>query len=383
MQIVQPDKKENIMSDYRFRLQPYKGISTRHTCPECNQKRCFTRYIDTEGKIEFPPFVGRCDHEQRCGYHYTPSDYFHDHPLAPEQQPENQKPIFIRRATEHPKPTSFIPMEVVEASMQHYEGNNLFRFLSLKFGREQTMELMKKYYVGTSRHWQGSTVFWQVDKDGRARTGKIILYNPQTGKRVKQPFCHVTWVHSALRLQDFNLRQCFFGEHLLASDKSRPVALVESEKTALVCSTHLPQFVWLASGGKNGCLNDECLRVLSGRTVSLFPDLGATDYWRSKIPIMKQSGIDARMYDYLERCATDEQRKQGLDIADFLLDIETEEGWFEQLRRTNQSVDKLANWLRLQPVETSVARQTDCHAVSTVSQQSDYSEQGQWATFWG
>lgn len=43
------------MSDYRFRLQPYKGISTRHTCPECKQRRCFSRYIDTEGKISFLP----------------------------------------------------------------------------------------------------------------------------------------------------------------------------------------------------------------------------------------------------------------------------------------------------------------------------------------
>lgn len=347
------------MSDYRFRLQPYKGISTRHTCPECKQKRCFSRYIDTEGKIEFPSYVGRCDHEQRCGYHYTPSDYFHDHPLAQDQLSEEHKPFFIHRVIEQPKPTSFIPMELVQASMQHYEGNNLFRFLSMKFGKEQTLELMKKYHVGTSKHWQGSTVFWQIDKNGNARTGKIILYNPEIGKRVKQPFCHVTWVHSALHLQVFNLHQCFFGEHLLVSDKSRPVALVESEKTALICSIHLPQFTWIASGGKNGCLNEDCLNVLSGRTVSLFPDLGATDYWRSKIPTMKQFGIDAHLYDYLERCATDEQRQQGLDIADFLLDIETEEGKFEQIKRTNQSVDKLANLLQLQPLRESIASKTD------------------------
>ena len=341
------------MSDYRFRLQPYKGISSRCTCPECKQKRCFTRYIDTEGKILFPPYVGRCDHEQRCGYHYTPSDYFKDSPSAQEQLSEERKLIFIPKVAEHPKPISYIPSEIVEASMQHYEANNIFRYLSLKFGREQTMELMKRYYVGTSRHWQGATVFWQIDSNGKARTGKIILYNPQTGKRVKQQFCYVTWVHSALRLADFNLRQCFFGEHLLASEKDKPVALVESEKTALVCSIHLPHFTWIASGGKNGCLNEECLSILQGRTLSLFPDLEATDYWRSKIPTIRQLGIHAQLYDYLERAATDEQRKQGLDIADFLLDIETEEGKFEQMKRINQSVAKLANLLNLQPVKAN------------------------------
>ena len=341
------------MNEYRFRLQPYKGISTRYTCPECKQKRCFSRYIDTEGKIQFPSYVGRCDHEQRCGYHYTPSDYFKDHPQEREQLSEERTPVFIPKVAEQPKPISYIPPEIVQASMQHYEANNLFRFLSLKFGREQTMELMKRYHVGTSKHWHGATVFWQTDCKDKVRTGKIILYNPQTGKRVKQPFCHVTWVHAALHLTDFNLRQCFFGEHLLTSDKSKPVGLVESEKTALVCSVHLPHFTWVASGGKNGCLNEECLSILKGRTVSLFPDLGATDYWRSKIPMMRQLGIHAQLYDYLERAATDEQRKQGLDIADFLLDIEAIEGKLEQMKQTNQSISKLINLLQLQPVSES------------------------------
>lgn len=69
------------MSTHRFILEPYKGIATRHTCPECHKKRSFTRYIDTEGKIEFPPYVGRCNHEQSCGYHFTPKDFFEKNPM--------------------------------------------------------------------------------------------------------------------------------------------------------------------------------------------------------------------------------------------------------------------------------------------------------------
>ena len=68
------------MSTHRFILEPYKGIATRHTCPECHKKRSFARYIDTEGKIEFPPYVGRCNHEQSCGYHFTPKDFFEKNP---------------------------------------------------------------------------------------------------------------------------------------------------------------------------------------------------------------------------------------------------------------------------------------------------------------
>ena len=81
--------------------------------------------------------------------------------------------------------------------------------------------------------------------------------------------------------------------------------------------------------------------------------------------MMRQLGIHAQLYDYLERAATDEQRKQGLDIADFLLDIETEEGKFEQMKRTNQSVAKLANLLKLQPVKGAVAKTSGCMNAKT------------------
>ena len=77
---TEPLHKKNEMSTHRFILEPYKGIATRHTCPECHKKRSFARYIDTEGKIEFPPYVGRCNHEQSCGYHFTPKDFFEKNP---------------------------------------------------------------------------------------------------------------------------------------------------------------------------------------------------------------------------------------------------------------------------------------------------------------
>lgn len=89
-----------------------------------------------------------------------------------------------------------------------------------------------------------------------------MLYYPETGKRVKEPYNHISWVHSLIPHKDFNLCQCFFGEHLINKDKTKPIALVESEKTALIASYYLPQFLWIASGGKNGCFNTKSLSVL-------------------------------------------------------------------------------------------------------------------------
>ena len=65
---------------------------------------------------------------------------------------------------------------------------------------------MKRYKVGTSKYWDGATVFWQTDNQNKVRTGKIMLYNSETGKRIKEPYNHVTWVHSVLHKGDYNLK---------------------------------------------------------------------------------------------------------------------------------------------------------------------------------
>ncbi len=335
-------------STHRFILHPYKGVATRHTCPACHKKRCFSRYIDTEKQISFPDDVGRCDHEQSCGYHLTPKDYFDRNPLAKPKHSDSAAPM-TRRAepTERRKPTSFIAAETVEQTLRGYDRNNLFLFLRSKFGAEEAERLMKVYRVGTSKHWPGSCVFWQTDIDGNVRTGKVMLYDAETGKRVKQPFNHVTWVHSLLKLPDYNLRQCFFGEHLLPMNRGKPVAIVESEKTAIVASYYLPEYVWLATGGKHGCFNADALRVLRGRQVTLFPDIGATQQWREKLPLLKSLGIEADIFNFLEDSASDDERTAGFDIADYLLQIEPDQAILQAMIRRNPYLQTLIDELQL------------------------------------
>lgn len=204
---------------HRFILEPYKSIASRHTCPECKHKRCFSRYVDTEGTISFPEYVGRCNREQKCGYHLTPKTYFEQNP---EQSGQSQVRERLFRPAPPPSPTSYIDGTLVERSMSHYKENKLFQFLSTQFGEDESLRLMKLYQVGTANHWQGSTVFWQTDTHGKVRTGKIMLYNPATGRRIKEPHNHITWVHSILHKNGFNLKQCFFGEHLLSKESTSP-----------------------------------------------------------------------------------------------------------------------------------------------------------------
>ena len=130
-------------------------------------------------------------------------------------------------------------------------------------------------------------------------------------------------MHSVRKVQDFRMKQCLFGEHLLSDTSStissKPVAIVESEKTALVAAHFIPDFIWLATGGMHGCFNSEAMQVLGGREVILFPDLKATEEWRQRLPMLGSVCRRATCSDLLEKIATDGQRSQGLDIADFLL----------------------------------------------------------------
>ena len=339
------------MTTHRFILEPYKGIATRHICPACQRKRCFSRYIDTEKRISFPNHVGRCDHEQKCGYHFTPREFFEQNPTRKRNlMEETALRPYTKTQTVMAVPTSYINRNIVRQSLKCYSTNRLYQFLVSQLGESSAMTLIETYQVGSSKYWDGATVFWQIDHKNQVRTGKIMLYNAETGKRIKEPYNHVTWVHSVLNKGDYNLRQCFFGEHLLPTDKARPVALVESEKTALIASYYLPQYLWLASGGKNGCFNESALSVLAGRSVVLFPDLGATEYWQGKIGVMKSIGIDVQLFDYLEANAPPKERKEGYDIADYLLKIKPDEAILQSMIRKNPNLKILMEKLGLELV---------------------------------
>jgi len=48
-------------------------------------------------------------------------------------------------------------------------------------------------------------------------------------------------VHSILEIPKYNLKQCLFGLHLL-NENLKQVAIVESEKTALIMSIEFPNY---------------------------------------------------------------------------------------------------------------------------------------------
>ncbi|MCX6226262.1 MAG: PG0870-related protein [Bacteroidia bacterium] len=170
------DNRKISRDELRFALERYQVINTRYQCPGCNKDKTFVRYIDTETGVHVHPSVGRCNRESNCGYHYTPKQYYQDNHISTEKNHSrgyNKLAITIAK----PKTISYIPAELLKASLKNYDNNNFVRFLIELFGVENPSHLINRYFIATSRHRNGATVFWYIDLVGKINYGKIMVYN--------------------------------------------------------------------------------------------------------------------------------------------------------------------------------------------------------------
>jgi hypothetical protein len=304
-------------------LQPYKGNASRFTCPSCETKHSFTLYLDGSTNEPINAKVGKCNRESKCGYHYTPKQFFIDNPsdCRDARLSVSNKTIHIPKQIAQPQPPGTIPFSYVERSASYK--SNFVRFLFDFLTDEQIEQAYQNYALGSTK--TNEVIFWQIDINGKVRTGKIMQYNPTTGRRIKHESGAIDWVHNKLKKagalpEDFNLQQCFFGEHLLKIYPQKPLAIVESEKSAIIASVVIPDSVWIAAGQLNG-LSIEKAKILQGRNVTLFPDLGGFEKWRIKANEIKQSiKCEIKVSTILEDIATETQRSEGLDIADYIID---------------------------------------------------------------
>ena len=347
--------------NYRYTLEKYKNVKTsKHECPACNARSSFVYYIDTETGSPVHSTVGKCDHKDTCGYHYTPREYYADNGVERERQPVKQP-----QPVEPPKPASYIPYEYIEQSYSY--NSNFVRFLCEIFNEQQVRQIVERYSLGATKAKE--VIFWQIDITGKVRTGKVIQYNAATGKRVKgKGLIDVDWVHKKLernkKLNDYNLIQCFFGEHLLRLYPDATVAIVEGEKSAAIASELMPEFIWLAAGNVEGLKNINKSSVLKGRRVVLYPDLSkpkegkksAFEEWSINAQQIEQRyGCRVIVSDLLEKHATEQQRIGGCDIADYIIDERKSigESLLNRMIRSNPSVRILIDRLDLEEVEVS------------------------------
>lgn len=330
------------MNAYRYTLEPYKGMKTRYPCPNDCKGKTFTRYIDTKTGEHLPYEYGKCEKVNKCGYHLNPykSGYAKIIWLK-EQKNEKWKEI-------EPKKTSFaqikaskfqpifIPFDIFKNSLGRYNGNSFVQFLTQSFGKSIAAELVQRFYIGTSKYWEGSAVFWLINENSKVAGGQVILFekNGNTKKEIRPDGSKKrfnSWVHIALKNNYQNNQKllpnwlgkyienspkfpCLFGLPQLEKEcPTKPIAIVESAKTAVIATAYLPQYIWMAVGSLS-YLNSKRLYALKGRNITLFPDRGGYEKWNEKA--MEISCFaNVTVSDLLER----KEAVQGSDLADYLL----------------------------------------------------------------
>lgn len=202
---------------------------------------------------------------------------------------------------------------------EKYEEDPLTTFLISKFGKEKTIQALERYRVRTS---SGGTIFPYFSHNDEFRTVKMVKYG-MNGRRDRDSFPF--YMHKKLGGNQFKYKRCFFGEHLLTQHDG-PIAIVESEKTAIIMSIVNDEFLTLATGGKNTLHINNIYHVLNinNQRCVLFPDhdkpddYGVTPFiqWSYMADELNGKGYDVITSEILET----ENTPFGYDIADVILD---------------------------------------------------------------
>lgn len=271
-----------------------------------------------------------------------------------------------------------LPMWMVQKTLGNHDKNPLLAYLeSLPWkdsDRDRLHAMEELYMVGTTTQEgrrKGWTIWWYIDENMVVRTGKTMAYRPN-GHRDKtaNPYmkdgrqCYYTtdFIHTILNKEsnfkwDTNVyehRLCYFGEHLLDVFPVAEVCIVESEKTALICSAFCDpqQRLWLACGGLTNLNRKRCEPLIRrNRNIVVYPDYDGQGKWEAaaqaigyeRIVVVKQvldlhtaeDGDKADIADIMVRlvtendltraCAllgvTDEETKENLGMLIEKLDL--------------------------------------------------------------
>lgn len=309
------------MSDYRYKLEPYNGQKTRYHCPRCNVKNSFTRFIDTYTNEYLGEDVGICNRKNKCGYQYLAKDFFKDNKNYDPSNKTNLKPKVNHNFKKKQKSTYDIISHhhIKRSRINRYDSYFYDHFIRL-FGTGLG-EIFELYKIGgfSNKKIKRGIVFWQIDLNGKCRTGKVMRYDVDTGKKVGIPL----WFHKLISKKDFSLKQVPFGLHLLNKFPNKKIAVVESEKSALLMAIAQPEFNWIAVGSCQN-LSPNMFESIKNKDVILFPDAGKYELWSSKIKKLPTSNFYS-IFDLLHKTGTQYEKDEDYDIADYYLRILEEE----------------------------------------------------------
>ena len=325
----------SLMKDFNFQLEKYSTGSSRYDCPNCGAKKQFTRYVDANGNY-LGDHVGVCNRLNNCGYHYTPKQFFTEGGSVDFEPKtftyELPKSPSLHECGEVAASLNLLNLHIPNPNLKDFsfEGKNNFLFgIERVYGLAAARQVRKRFFIGTSDAFKSKAViFWQINELNEVRAGKILQYDPMTLKRKKyidketgEKKSLITWQHRYTEKDNFNMVQCLFGLHQIRqAELSQQIAIVESEKTAIIGTIEMPEYIWLACGQLQG-LTESKLKPLFGRSITFFPDCKGFNLWSDKVSEIqkKVSFSKCHVSNLLEKHANEKQRQNGDDLADFFL----------------------------------------------------------------
>jgi len=341
---------------YRFTLDK---SSKKFFCPNCGKKR-FVRFVDNETKNYLPAKYGRCDREASCGYFLSPykDDYFKEVLKQKESEIKrvsqvskvsHEKKIFFCANGNKSTEAVFFDLETFKETLnpKNYKYNgfvqNLLTRVNYPFEISDITKVIELYRLGTisSGYRMGAVTFPFIDVNNNVRAVQVKQFDKEN-HTVATDFLHSilekkyfqdgkdlpNWLKNYKQQEKFI--SCLFGEHLLNKFPSNPVALVEAPKTAIYCTLYFgfpeseESLIWLAVYNKSSFTFDK-IKVLEGRFIFVFPDLSKDGNtfkeWQEKAREFEKKLPKTRFIfsDLLEKIAKEQDKSDGLDIADFLI----------------------------------------------------------------
>ena len=216
---------------------------------------------------------------------------------------------------------------------------------------EQMARAARRYRLGVNRY--GAVIFWQIGLMGEVFDGKIMYYRADCHRDKQRP---ATWVSAVMKAYygypgELPTVHGLFGAQLLkatekvmatdntdntekaesaesadnANNTDKAVAVVESEKTAVIMSELYRDYLWVAAGGLYE-LTPQKLFMLRGRKVVLFPDTDpegeAFKRWYD-VAHKAEWLLGQRIFvsPLLEQHATAEQKLRKIDILDYYFSL--------------------------------------------------------------
>lgn len=244
------------------------GKAEKFICPGCGKRGRFRRYWDLwRNDWSSDTAAGVCDRDNSCRYSKFPD---RDAVQIPKQT-----------ATAHAPQRAETPQIPLNAMFERYQAtggtNTLKTWFYTLFSKSIVDDVFTEYgATATDGDW---VMFWQFDSKGMATTARAIRYKTD-GHRDKTN--NPAWAHNSLKEKPagYQPQKHLFGLRHAMSSTAPKVAVMESEKSALLCECarreygFMQDFTFTATGGatylKTTLTVDRA--HLAGKAVYLFPD---------------------------------------------------------------------------------------------------------------